>query len=115
MNATTRTIKYLQRQTAVKVSQAAPSNTDTLDEYIEVARTGGPKSRFLDEPVFVIDCHSTSSAKAYALAENVVSWLLNFADSDQMVSDVSVSSLFRNTWTAGSPCYSVTCSMTINI
>ena len=115
MDAMERVIAYLKRKTGLTVSQETHHDRKTTASHIEVARVGGPVGIFLDEPRLTIDCYAQSGADAYALALNVVGHLSDMPGEDDKVSNVDIDSFYRNEWTDGSPCYSVSVSMIINV
>lgn len=116
MDAVERTITYLRAATGVKVSQDTAHNRKSTPQHIEVARVGGPSGLFLDRPRLTVDCYAQSGAGAYALAESVAAHIRAFPDNDQKVSGAEVNALYRNEWTAdGSPCYSLTVNLVINV
>lgn len=115
MDALERVITYLKRKTGLPVSQDTRHDRKTTTSHIEVARTGGPTGLFLDEPRLTIDCYAKSGADAYALALAVSSYLADMPGEDDKVSNVDIDSFYRNEWTDGSPCYSVSVSMVINV
>lgn len=105
-----------QRLGGVPVSASAPSDRKSLARFVTVSRAGGTRARFLDEPHIVADCHATSIADSYALAEVVADLLSRMPDSDPMVSDAGSCSIYRNEWTEdGTPCHSVSCPMVVNV
>lgn len=114
MDALERVITYLKRTTGLHVSQDIAHDRKSRTRHIEVARTGGPTGEFLDEPRLTIDCYAQSGADAYALALQVINDLSSMPDVDEKVSNVDINSFYRNEWTDGSPCYSISTSMIIN-
>lgn len=114
MNAIKATIDYIQDHTDARVTHDTPTNRNTTDDIVSVHRAGGPRDRFLDEPRLLIDCISDTAANAYVLAEHVYRILRDFPDDNTYVSDVSFSSIYRNEWSDGRPCYTLSCSITIN-
>lgn len=105
-----------QRLGGVPVSASVPSNRKSLTKFVTVSRAGGTKTRFLDEPRMVADCHATSIADSYALAEVVADLLAQMPDYDPMVSDAGPCSIYRNEWTEdGTPCHTVSCPMVVNV
>ena len=114
VDALERTIRYLKTTTGLHVSQDTVHNRKSYDQHIEVSRTGGPMGLFLDEPALLVDCYAQSGADAYALALQVANYLSSMPDVDDKVSNVDINSFYRNEWTDGSPCYSVSVSMVIN-
>jgi hypothetical protein len=116
MDSLERVVAYLNANLdGVRVVQDAPPNTKKLGTYVTVGRTGGQSTMFLDLPRFTIDCHSNTGANSYALAERVGALMLSMPDADEMVSDVSISSFYRDDWADGYPCYSLHVHMVVNI
>ena len=116
MDALERVISYLASNLGgIRVVQDAPADTQVLNEYVAVARTGGYSNMFLDMPRLTIDCHSTKGEKAYALAERVKALMLTMPEADSYVSDVSINSFYRDDWMDGYPCYSLHVPMVINV
>jgi hypothetical protein len=105
-----------QRLTGVPVSASIPSGRKSLARFVTVSRAGGARTMFLDEPRVVADCHATSIAESYALAEAVADLLARMPDSDPMVSYAGPCSIYRNEWTEdGTPCHTVSCPMVVNV
>ena len=105
-----------QRLASVPVSASVPSGRKSLARFVTVSRAGGTRARFLDEPRVVADCHATTVADSYALAEVVADLLTHMPDSDPMVSEAGPCSLYRNEWTEdGTPCHTVSCPMVVNL
>lgn len=115
MDALERTISYLKRTMGVKVSQDTAHDRTSHTQHIEVARVGGMSGLFLDIPRLTIDCYANSGADAYALAERAAAHIRAFPDNDPMVSDAEVNAFYRNEWVDGSPCYSLTVNLIINV
>lgn len=115
MDALERVITYLKRKTGLPVSQDTAHDRKAKPQHIEVARVGGPVGIFLDEPRLTVDCYAQSGADAYALALTVAGYLADMPGEDPKVSNVDINSFYRNEWTDGSPCYSVSVSMVINV
>lgn len=116
MDSLERVTTYLRTNLAgVTASATTPHDRKSHKSLVTVSRAGGTRSRFLDAPRMVIDCHAGSIAESYELAERVSELLVAMPDSDAMVSDVGPCSIYRNEWTeGGSPCHSVSCPMVIN-
>lgn len=101
---------------SVPVSASAPSDRKSLNEFVTVSRAGGTRSLFLDGPRVLADCHATSIADSYALAEVVADLLTHMPEFDPMVSEAGPCIIYRNEWTEdGTPCHSVSCPMVVNI
>ena len=116
MDSLERVVKYLSDNLdGIRVAQDAPPNTKAIGDYVTVGRTGGRATMFLDMPRFTVDCHSSTGERAYALAEHVGALLLSMSDADEMVSDVTINSFYRDDWADGYPCYSLHVPMVVNI
>lgn len=114
MNTVERTIKYLNAHTNAIVSHDTPTYRRDIQDLVIVFRSGGYQNRFVDNARLLIDCHSTTSEKAYALAEEIFDILIDFPDNDLLVSDVDINSIYRNQWYDGSPCYTLNCAIFAN-
>lgn len=98
------------------VSATTPHDRRAHARLVTVSRAGGARTTFLDEPRIVADCHAGSIAESYELAERVADLLAAMPDSDPKVSAVGPCSTYRNEWSEdGSPCHSVSCTMTVNV
>lgn len=116
MDIIEKVIAYLRTATGAHVSQDTSHNRKSHTRHIEVARVGGPSGLFLDEPRLTVDCYAQSGADAYALAESVAAHLRALPDHDNKTSFVEITSIYRNEWTDdGSPCYSVSASLVVNV
>ena len=116
VNVIKRVTNYLRaRLDGIHVSQDTPANSDGIDELVVATRIGGPQSRFLCEPLFLIDCYGRTATGAYALAERVADALLTMPDVDPMTSGADVNSIYRNQWVDGRPCFSMTVRLIVNV
>lgn len=83
--------------------------------FVQVSRTGGTGSDFLDEPIMTLVCWASSDAAAYALGIDCVHALAKQAEDDPYLSAAELITMSRDEWGAtGQSRYMVQVRLTIN-
>ena len=99
----------------VTASSEMPQTRDTSMPYVQVSRTGGGDTEFLDTPIMTLFCWSDTDSKAYMLAENVKNVIADEALDHPYLSASSLISLARDEWAGdGRARYMLQLQLTIN-
>lgn len=83
--------------------------------YVQVSRTGGPESDFLDEPIMTLVCWDASDYGASSLATECVHILSDAAKDHDLLSSSELITMSRDEWGAtGQSRYMAQVQLTIN-
>lgn len=89
-------VAYLSENLDIPVAADVPENTDEIESFISLERTGGHfDSIVLDHPTVAIQCWATTRKYAKDLAYQVDSFIRAMPDVYYNVADVSRNSLYN--------------------
>ena len=99
----------------VTASSEMPPSRDIALPYVQISRTGGAGTDYLDTPIMTLFCWADTDERAYMLAENVKNAVADEAMEHPYLSASSLVSMSRDEWAGdGRARYMLQLQLTIN-